>query len=114
MEIQNRIVSSDRISEDKVNSSSTAKTILFWISIVFQSITPRKTMEIQNRIVFAVELEFTLSSLILSLETTIRLLPCSFVFCHCSHAFRSLRKKAGGDYAPSRWPPQARIQPTLG
>src|SRR5205823_7217434 len=31
----------------------------------FQSITPKKTMEIQKRIVFAVELEFTLSSLIL-------------------------------------------------
>jgi hypothetical protein len=31
----------------------------------FQSITPRKTIEIQKRIVFAVELEFTLSSLIL-------------------------------------------------
>src|SRR5207245_11221863 len=36
----------------------------------FQSITPRKTIEIQNRTVFAVELEFTLSSLILSPETT--------------------------------------------
>src|SRR5258708_38806031 len=33
----------------------------------FQSITPRKTIEIQKRIVFAVELEFTLSSLILQL-----------------------------------------------
>jgi len=31
----------------------------------FQSITPRNTIEIQKRIVFAVELEFTLSSLIL-------------------------------------------------
>src|SRR6266699_2639461 len=31
----------------------------------FQSITPKKTIEIQKRIVFAVELEFTLSSLIL-------------------------------------------------
>src|SRR5438046_7619917 len=35
----------------------------------FQSITPRKTIEIQKRIVFAVELEFTLSSLILQPET---------------------------------------------
>src|SRR5438477_10787286 len=35
----------------------------------FQSITPRKTIEIQKRIVFAVELEFTLSSLILRPET---------------------------------------------
>jgi hypothetical protein len=29
----------------------------------FQSITPRKTIEIQNRTVFTVELEFTLTSL---------------------------------------------------
>jgi len=41
----------------------------------FQSITPRKTMEIQKRIVFAVELEFTLSSLILQLAGKNQILP---------------------------------------
>jgi hypothetical protein len=34
----------------------------------FQSITPKNTMEIQKRIVFAVELEFTLTSLNPSLK----------------------------------------------
>src|ERR1700745_3303604 len=60
----------------------------------FQSITPRKTIEIQNRTVFAVELEFTLSSLILSPETTnqtLSLFLSSFAALRI-HTVRSGRK----------------------
>src|SRR5207244_11332442 len=78
----------------------------------FQSITPRKTIEIQKRIVFAVELEFTLSSLILQPETENKSFSTSFALVRFSCAsYWSLEKAAGG-CAPSRWLPQGHSQPT--
>src|ERR1700704_6613670 len=80
----------------------------------FQSITPRKTIEIQKRIVFAVELEFTLSSLILQLAEKNQILPISCAPCRSSQAPHWPRKRAPGDCAPCRLVPQGRSQPILG
>src|SRR5260370_25524361 len=80
----------------------------------FQSITPRSTIESQKRIVFSVEPEFTLSSLILQPVGKNQFSTISSAPCHFSCASHSLRKKAAGDCALSRWRLPGRSRPILG
>src|SRR5258708_32549109 len=76
----------------------------------FQSIPPRSKIESQKRIVFSVEPEFTLSSLILQPAGKNQISSISSAPWHFSCASHLLRKKAAGGCAlfRSRLPGRSR------